>query len=211
MCPPRYNISRAIQFWAGVGVDGISLLGLDQYGADPFILDALLAWNSNFEQFATGTASRQQRIFTTSYQLAENIDRQLEGRQAELFPPSATLKARVGSGAEAVAHFGLLDARLDIPDQPTGGAAMVEAIRAATHWDSTPSRPWIAWQVASGGPAGPLSPAQLAFQLLLPGTVSLSWASLDADSLEHNASDSLRHNASSLLGRTDTPHKYIHV
>jgi hypothetical protein len=200
----RYNISRAIQFWAGVGVDGISLLGLDQYGADPFILDALLAWNSNFEQFASGASIGQshQRIFTTSYQLAENIDRQLEGRQAaELFPPSAALKARVGSGAEAVAHFALLDASLDVvSDQLDAekGEAMAESLRAATRWDRTPARPWIAWQVGRAGPEAAgrptlLSPAKLAFQLFLPGTVSLSWASLDADSLA-------RHNTSSLLG-----------
>ncbi len=136
----RYNISRAIQFWAGVGVDGISLLGLDQYGADPFILDALLTWNSNFEQFAASASASaasppRQRIFTTSYRLAENIDRQLEGgRQMEMSSPSAALKARVGSGAEAVAHFSLLDARLDILPAAADDAAlnshdMAEAIR----------------------------------------------------------------------------------
>jgi hypothetical protein len=128
-------------------VDGISLLGLDQYGADPFILDALLTWNSNFEQFAAQPAASasasasaasppRQRIFTTSYRLAENIDRQLEGgRQAEMSSPSAALKARVGSGAEAVAHFSLLDARLDISamamadDASLDSHDMAEAIR----------------------------------------------------------------------------------
>jgi hypothetical protein len=120
-----------------VGVDGISLLGLDQYGADPFILDALLTWNSNFEQFAASASASppRQRIFTTSYRLAENIDRQLEGgRQAEMSTPSAALKARVGSGAEAVAHFSLLDARLDILSAAADDASldshdMAEAIR----------------------------------------------------------------------------------
>jgi hypothetical protein len=121
-------------------VDGISLLGLDQYGADPFILDALLTWNSNFEQFAASasasTSPPRQRIFTTSYRLAENIDRQLEGRgQTEISTPSAALKARVGSGAEAVAHFSLLDARLDILSATADDASsldshdMAEAIR----------------------------------------------------------------------------------
>jgi hypothetical protein len=147
----------------------------------------------------------RQRIFTTSYQLAENIDRQLEGRQAAELSLAA-LKAKVGSGAEAVAHFGLLDARLDIPDSSAAAAGggdanssqhndIAEVIRAATRWDRTPGRPWIAWQAGGGGPGHQqlLSPARLAFQLLLPGTVSLSWASLDLPGLQHNSS--------SLLGR----------
>ena len=65
-----FRITKAIQFWAGAGVDGIALVGLEQYGADPYVTQRVAAWSTDFEKYSRSS----QRIFITSYLFPESID-----------------------------------------------------------------------------------------------------------------------------------------
>jgi len=168
-----FKITKAIQFWAGLGVNGISLVGLESYGADRFVSDRVAAWATDFEKYSKQT----QRILITSYLLPESID------------GSDGADRSVGkAGSDSIGDFGLLEATLDLSNLTN----LQENILAANKWDKTPAQPWILWhqaapgfqpasgpaagvQPASGPAAGvqPLNPAQLAFQMFLPGTIAL--------------------------------------
>lgn len=177
-----FKITKAIQFWAGLGVNGISLVGLETYGADRFVSDRVSAWATDFEKYSKQT----QRILITSYLLPETIDGSVVGK----------------AGSDSIGDFGLLEATLDLSNL----TSLQENILAANKWDKTPAQPWILWhqagdqsvgggglaagvepidggqaagveppsghgQMAAGGQT--LTPAQLAFQMFLPGTIAL--------------------------------------
>ena len=93
-----FKITKAIQFWAGLGVNGISLVGLESYGADRFVSDRVAAWATDFEKYSKQT----QRILITSYLLPESIDE------------SDGADRSVGkAGSDSIGDFGLLEATLD--------------------------------------------------------------------------------------------------
>ena len=94
-----FKITKAIQFWAGLGVNGISLVGLESYGADRFVSDRVAAWATDFEKYSKQT----QRILITSYLLPESID------------GSDGADRSVGkTGSDSIGDFGLLEATLDL-------------------------------------------------------------------------------------------------
>ena len=163
-----FRITKAIQFWAGHGVDGITLLGLNNYGEDPFVSEKISAWSTDFEKYSSST----NRILITSYLFPESIDQNLGNQISPV--------TRSVSGAGAIANFRLLNAEINLKSGNVSeiGTAMLDVLK----WDKSFTQPWILWK-GSGDP----TPAQLSFHLLLPGTISLPWSAVQSAILNESA------------------------
>ena len=106
-----FKITKAIQFWAGHGVNGISLVGLETYAAgDRFVSERVAAWSTDFEKYSHDDVS--QRILVASYHFPEAVHAASSAQAA-----SGTKEGEdtgISSEAkEALAGFGLLEAVLD--------------------------------------------------------------------------------------------------
>ena len=146
-----FKITKAIQFWARSGVDGIGLVGLHRYAADRYVTDRVSAWSTDFEKFSPNS----QRILLTSYLLPESIE-----------ISEASLPV---SGSNSVSRFNLLDAAISLSENQNFSHIKDDILRA-NKWDKAPASPWILWH--SQGQEQ-LNGAQLSFQIFLPGTISL--------------------------------------
>lgn len=156
-----YELERAIMtavvFWAELGVDGISILGLETFSGDPFLPGNIQTWKAKFNQYGS---SPNTKILCGPSLLPHNIEMispRVEG--------SDTSPAFVG-----IQSLGLLDATVKVGTDELN-ESIIETVDAATKWDLAPSQPWIHWSVE--GDQEELSNAEMAFLMFLPGTVSL--------------------------------------
>ena len=140
-------VARAIRFWAAHGADGIFLDGLEHFGADKWVGTYLSSWDSVFRKYGT---TDKRRILMASYRFI----RGLTASENE-------------AAAEAMEHIGLLDAHLDL--DASNVTALSRQIEQISAWDATEGRPWINWNLQTS----PTTKAALAFQLLLPGTITV--------------------------------------
>jgi len=150
-------VMTAVVFWAESGVDGISIVGLDQFSSDPFLADNIQTWIGKFEQYGT---SPNTKVLSGPVLLPANIE------------AGATEDGDSTAAYTGIQSFSLLDASLLLGTEERN-EAMVEAVAQATRWDLAPSQPWINWAV-KGKHGEELSNAELAFLMLLPGTVSMT-------------------------------------
>lgn len=154
----KQAVSRSIKYWAELGMDGISLVGVEQFGQDHWIVDDSNDWKVTLEKYGT---SSNEKILTTSYLLAQR------------------LADNIG-GANGTVNFALLDATVSLESlYPAFNSSQLSAdVETAAKWDKAPSRPWINWNVKTGNIS--LNNAELAFHLFLPGTVTLPSSALNS-------------------------------
>jgi len=152
------NVTIAIKNWGEVGVDGISIIGLEHFGKDPYIATTAKLWKTNLLKYGT---SPYTKILTTTYLLPQNI---------ESSKIKETDKEDNLLGFSGIASFDLLDATITL-DSLLNNNDTVQRIQNATKWDLAPSQPWINWNIKS--PALDKNEAEVAFHMLLPGTVNL--------------------------------------
>ena len=146
-------IMTAVVLWAERGVDGISIVGLDRFSADPFLPGNVKTWSDKLSQYGT---SHNTKILSAPSLLPHNIEAASLGGDEE---DSAAFTG--------IRSFSLLDASLKL-SEPT---SLIDSVSAAVRWDLAPSQPWINWGVE--GHHRQLTNAELAFLMFLPGTVSL--------------------------------------
>jgi len=158
------NVSMAIKNWGEVGVDGISIIGLEHFGKDPYIATTAKLWKTNLLKYGT---SPNPKILTTTYLLPQNI----EATGTKEKPKEDDL-----SGFAGIASFDLIDATISLESLQSNDST-VQMIKNATRWDLAPSQPWINWNIKS--PASSLKEAEVAFHMLLPGTLSLHLTNMD--------------------------------
>ena len=160
------NVTKAIKTWAEFGADGLSLAGLESFASDPYIATSAKQWKQNFDKYGV---SPNPKILTVSSDLPQRIQ-QLEEEAAtkeksdmvDLATDQPILSREAANAG--IASFHLLDAELDLRAEN-----VEEAVGRAAQWDRAPTQPWLSWALDSG----PTNQAQLAFQLLLPGTLRL--------------------------------------
>jgi len=157
-------VTIAIKNWGEVGVDGISIVGLEHFWNDSYIATTAASWKTNFIKYGS---SSNTKILTTSYLLPQNIEAFATKLKAEDASPP---------GIAGIVSFDLLDATITL-DSLQNNSATVETINSAARWDQAPTQPWINWNIKSHGPN--LKNAEIAFQMLLPGTLNLQLAALD--------------------------------
>lgn len=158
------HVTNCIQFWSTIGVDGISITGLENFAVNYYTPNRIRRWSDIFEEHAT---TPNQRLLMTSYLFAERM---------QSIPNLVD---------EALSHFGLLDANLDLNsldrENVTDLALTLESI---TKWDvAIKNRPWINWNLNPG--RLPLSNAGLALQFFLPGTVTVRQQPTESPSLQN--------------------------
>ena len=66
------SVSKCIEFWARLGIDGIFLDGLERFGfgQDDWVPTRVADWENIFEKYGT-TANK--RIIMTSYKFAQHL------------------------------------------------------------------------------------------------------------------------------------------
>jgi len=158
------NVTIAIKYWGEVGVDGISIVGLEHFGKDPYIATTAASWKTNFLKYGT---SPNTKILTTSYLLPQNIEASAIDSKA---------KEASQSGFAGLVSFDLLDATITL-DSLQNNEDTVQTINHAAQWDLAPTQPWINWNIKSQGVD--LKNAEIAFHMLLPGTLNLQLTALD--------------------------------
>ena len=158
----------AIKSWAEMGVDGIAIVGLEMFQHDPYIAITVQNWKIYFNKYSK---SPYPRILTASYQLPHNIE-----AATEEVTDDDTKKDSV-TGYDSIASFELLEASLSLESLDQ----LEEAVSDIARWDRAPSQPWILWNIdlVSG-----LDHAELALNMLLPGTISVRLEDLDTGLLE---------------------------
>ena len=67
----KQDVARAIKFWAERGVDGVSVVGVEGFGTDPWIVEDTGDWRVALDKYGT---SDYDKILSTSYLLAHNIE-----------------------------------------------------------------------------------------------------------------------------------------
>jgi len=169
-----YNLERAIMtaivFWAELGVDGISIVGLENYSEDPNLIKNIKTWKGKFEQYGN---SPNIKILSGPSSLPRIIEEMSPAEEGEELSPAFT----------SIQNFGLLDAavnleevRIDLKNSTFG-----ESLANITKWDFAPSQPWIHWAVE--GEREELTNAELALLMFLPGSVSLQEMPLHQEEL----------------------------
>jgi len=158
------NVTIAIKTWGEFGVDGISIIGLEHFGGDPYIATTAESWKLNFLKYGT---SPNTKILTTSYLLPQNIE--ASAKEDEIKDASLT-------GFAGIVSFDLLDATITL-DSLKNNEDTVKTINNAAKWDLAPSQPWINWNIKSHGIN--MKDAEIAFHMLLPGTLNLQLTALD--------------------------------
>jgi len=162
------NVTIAIKNWGEVGVDGISIVGLEHFGKDPYIATTAASWKTNFIKYGT---SPNTKILTTSYLLPQNIEAFETKYGKSLHSDDSSPPGMAG-----IVSFDLLDATITL-DSLQNNSKTVETINSAARWDQAPTQPWINWNIKSHG--ANLKNAEIAFQMLLPGTLNLQLTALD--------------------------------
>ena len=151
------NVSMAIKSWAEKGVDGIAIIGLEQFAHDTWFNNTAATWRVNFHKYGV---SPYTKVLSASYLLAER------------------LQEVQGAGYSGVASFQLLDAEVSLGEAGLG--ELPGLVARIARWDHAPSQPWIAWSLGMAAAGGEVTEqllaAQLAVNMLLPGTVSLQVA-----------------------------------
>ena len=163
------NVTLAIKDWAERGVDGISLIGLEQFAQDPYFSVTAANWKVNFHKYGS---SKNRKILTASHLLPQRL--------AELHLEAESSEAGHLSGYDGIASFELLDATLGSlgSEASLGSPEASDLVASIARWDRAPSQPWISWSLEA---EVSLDAAELAVNMLLPGTVSLQGHSLDLD------------------------------
>jgi len=154
-------ITESIVFWAGKGVDGITLVGLEEFAKDPYIVNNVETWKSKFFQYGV---SPNAKILTASYLLPHLID---ATDCNDIIENSGETPSK---GSEVITDFSLLDATLNIDEDIKTITKQVECV---AKWDMVLSRPWINWNLETPNRSEPFSNAEIAFQMLLPGTINI--------------------------------------
>ena len=126
----------AIKSWAEMGVDGIAILGLEQFSHDPYVGINAENWKVNFNKYSVSPYSK---IMTASYLLPTRLDQQTGEAEAE--------HKAVLTGYQAVASFELLEATVKLGSIDT----LVETVEQIAQWDHAPSQPWILWNLDIDG------------------------------------------------------------
>jgi len=158
------NVTIALKNWGEFGVDGVSIVGLENFAKDPYIATTAESWKINFLKYGT---SPNTKILTTSYLLPQNIEAAATEEKAE---------ENVLSGFAGIVSFDLLDATITL-DSLQNNEDTVQMIHNAAKWDLAPSQPWINWNIQSRGIN--LKDAEIAFHMLLPGTLNLQLTAMD--------------------------------
>jgi hypothetical protein len=158
------NVTIAIKNWGEVGVDGISIVGLEHFGKDPYIATTAASWKTNFLKYGT---SSNTKILTTSYLLPQNI---------EAFATKLEADEASQPDFSGIVSFDLLDATITL-DSLQNNEDTIQTINSAARWDKAPTQPWINWNIKSHEVN--LKNAEIAFQMLLPGTLNLQLTALD--------------------------------
>lgn len=154
----KQAVERAIKYWAKLGVDGISVIGVEQFASDGWLVEESSDWKMVMDKYGT---SINEKILTTSYLLPQKV---------EEFSQKETAEKRI-------VNFALLDAPMTLDMETTFNASQLSAaVNSPAKWDNAPSRPWINWNVGINN--SPLNNAELAFHLFLPGTVTVPSSSL---------------------------------
>jgi len=161
------NVTRAIKSWAEYGVDAISIVGLEHFARDPYIAKTVENWKINFNKYGT---SRGKKILSASYLLPKKLE-EADNAYEDLY--------------SGIASFELLDATIVLGrSSHASGSDIVEESDNSTHddlaalvddvarWDHAPSQPWILWSMDIDQVMD-LHQAELAINMLLPGTISL--------------------------------------
>ena len=168
------NVTLAIKDWAERGVDGISLIGLEQFAQDPYFSVTAANWKVNFHKYGS---SQNRKILTASHLLPQRLE-EIHLEAATEADTAASSRAGHLSGYDGIASFELLDATLGGLDSEAslGSAEASDLVASIARWDHAPSQPWISWSLEADVS---LNEAELAVNMLLPGTVSLQGSSLD--------------------------------
>lgn len=147
----EHAVSKNIQFWSQLGTDGIYLKGLEHFGTDAWVAQSVQNWRMILDKFGN---SHGKRVLMTSYKFAHNIyEHNNEGAK------------------EALQNIELLDATINIEESNL--AELTQEVAKIAEWDAIEGRPWINWNMRFLQNLH-LNHAALAFQLLLPGTISVS-------------------------------------
>ena len=159
-----YQLERAIMTavvtWAERGVDGISIVGLEHFSGDPFLPGNVQTWSTKFQQYGT---SPNTKILAGPSRLPSNIEAQFSAAEGD---------EELSAAFTGIQSFNLLDTTLKLGSEKLM-SEIVDAVSQAAMWDLAPSQPWINWAL-EGKEVDQLSNAELAFLMLLPGTVSLT-------------------------------------
>ena len=177
------NVTLAIKDWAERGVDGISLLGLEQFARDPYFSVTAANWKVNFNKYGT---SPYQKILSASHLLPQKLEEvHLEAAGSSAAPEDDSFSRAVHtSGYDGIASFELLDATLSLGEASLGSeeADLDGLVANIARWDHAPTQPWISWSLSASEAGLSLNEAELALNMLLPGTVSLKRDGLDLSS-----------------------------
>lgn len=164
-------VTESIVFWGGLGVDGISLVGLEQFAMDPYLENNVETWKSKFNQYGVSSSTK---VMTTSYLLPHEIE--ATDLEKSLDDDEETKSSRV------IADFSLLDATLDINDNIS---TVVKHVETVAKWDASFSRPWINWNLQTQNRTEPFTNADIAFQMILPGTINIDKTMHNLSSLDN--------------------------
>jgi len=169
-----YELERAIMtaivFWAELGVDGISIVGLENYIEDPFLTKNIKTWKAKFEQYGS---TPNIKILSGPSALPRNIEMVSPAEEGEELSPAFT----------SIQSFGLLDAAVNLDEVRIDqvNSTFGDSVASITKWDFAPSQPWIHWSVE--GEREELTNAELALLMFLPGSVSLQELPLQQEEL----------------------------
>jgi hypothetical protein len=156
----EYELERAVMtavvYWAERGVDGISIMGLENFSEDPFLPGNVQTWSSKFDQYGT---SPNTKVLSGPLLLPHRMEAHTPGEGEE------DSLAYTG-----IRDFSLLDTTLRLGTAELN-QAIVGAVAEAAVWDLAPSQPWINWNL--DGEHEELNNAELAFLMFLPGSVSI--------------------------------------
>lgn len=150
----EYEVSKHIEFWSDLDVDGIFLDGLESFASDKLIANTLSKWQLLLSK--RGERS-EEKIIMTSYRFAENLHADHEQEEAR---------------EDILSHIKLLDATVDLAK--LNFSVLSSEISSVVAWDTeVRSRPWINWNLDPVSLRSNHSKAAIALQFLLPGTVSV--------------------------------------
>ena len=165
--PLSQRVTVAIKTWAEMGVDGISLTGLEIFSRDNYMAINAQNWRVAFIKYGS---SPYTKILSASYLLPENIEENF------LALPGAGAGGDEGkerqdylTGFDGIASFDMLEANIEI-SHSASEADLESVIRRVARWDQAPSQPWINWNFQF---SLQVNQAEFAFHLLLPGTISI--------------------------------------
>ncbi len=165
----EYAVAKVIEFWANLEVDGLFLDGLEHFAGDPFIASSIKKWDDVFAKYGPG-GGRNRRILMTSYRFAHEL----------------AVRGNEGSN-EAITHFQLLDAELELATQSNNISALSERVMNISTWDAIEGRPWINWNLESNDGEVAVTKAHLAFQFFMPGTVSVDSTDITSNDMYANS------------------------